>query len=160
MTRTHLRDAVAYPLCKLNPFPATNPDGSYFVKWIFPKAFGNYESLKLDIQIAKTLAGAVEFASPKEAAQYKKELNACIREGREVDPSEWENSNLISFWRIVKGIKEDARFLSYHTGGPAAYIKGDRIDGEGYVMHTESGSWKLINREVFSHANFSMGVGA
>ena len=155
VTRTHLRDAVAYPLCKLNPFPATNPDGSYFVKWIFPKAFGNYESLKESITAAKTLASAVEFASPKEVAQYKKELNAHIREGREVDPSEWDNSNLISFWKMVKGIKEDALFLSYHTGGPYAYIESKRIDSEGYVMHTEHGSWKLVNREVFSHANFT-----
>ena len=160
VTRTHLRDAVAYPLCRLNKFPATNPDGSYFVKWIFPQAFGNYESLKESINIAKVLASAVEFVSPKEAAQYKKELNACIREGREVDPLEWDNSNLISFWRMVKSIKEDALFLSYHTGGPAAYIESKRIDSEGYVMHTEHGSWKLVDREVFSHANFKMGVGA
>jgi len=155
VTRTHLRDAVAYPLCRLNPFPATNPDGSYFVKWVTPKAFGNFESLRDSVNAAKTLASAVEFVSSKEAAQYKKELNACIREGREVDPSEWDNSNLISFWKLVKGIKEDALFLSYHTGGPAAWIESKRIDSEGYVMHTEHGSWKMVNREVFSHANFA-----
>jgi hypothetical protein len=60
----------------------------------------------------------------------------------------------------VKGIKDDALFLSYHTGGPAAYIESKRIDSEGYVLHSEHGSWKLVDREVFSYANFRMGVGA
>jgi len=161
VAREDLREAVAYPLCKLNPFPDfSNPDGSSFVKWIFPKAHGNYESLKETINAAHAFAGAVKFATPKEAAQYKKELNACIREGREVDPSEWDNSNLISFWKFIKSIKDDALFLSYHTGGPAAYIESKRIDSEGYVLHSEHGSWKLVDREEFSYANFKMGVGA
>ena len=155
VTRTHLRDAVAYPICRLNPFPATNPDGSYFVKWVTPKAFGNFECLKETVEFAKCMAATVEFATPKEAAAYKKELNACIREGREIDHLEWDNPNLINFWKLVKSIKDDALFLTYQSGGPTAYIGEKHIDAEGYVMHTETGSWKLVDREEFSHSNFN-----
>jgi hypothetical protein len=39
--------------------------------------------------------------------------------------------------------------------GPAAYLYGNRIDAEGYVLTNEFGMFKLINREVFSNANFN-----
>jgi hypothetical protein len=39
--------------------------------------------------------------------------------------------------------------------GPEAYIGYDRIDSEGYVMVNKYGMYKLVNREVFSHANFN-----
>ena len=156
-----LREAVAYPLCKLNPFPDfSNPDGSSFVKWIFPKAYGNYEGLKDSITEARRMAASVEFPDAKRAAWYKKELNGEIRNGYTVDPEEWEDPALVRLWLFVKGIKDDALFLSYHMGGPAAYIETKRIDSEGYVLHSEHGSWKLVDREVFSYANFRMGVGA
>ena len=132
-----------------------NPDGSYFVKWVTPKAFGNFECLKETVEFAKCMAATVEFVSPKEAAAYKKELNACIREGREIDHLEWDNPNLINFWKLVKSIKDDALFLTYQSGGPAAYIGEKHIDAEGYVMHSQKESWKLVDREVFSHANFA-----
>jgi hypothetical protein len=90
----------------------------------------------------------------------KRLLNQHIRDGMEVDPDEWENPSLIRLWLAVKRIKEDALFLSYHTGGPKADINGKRIDAEGYVMHSEHGSWKLVDREEFSYANFRMGVGS
>ena len=161
VAREDLRDAVAYPLCKLNPFPDfSNPDGSSFVKWIFPRAFGNFESLKDRINEAKRIAAGLLYPTVKGAATVKRLLNQHIREGLEVDPVEWENPRLIELWLEVKGIKEDALFLSYHMGGPAAYIESKRIDSEGYVMHSRYQSWKLVNREVFSHANFNMGVGA
>ena len=161
VAREDLREAVAYPLCKLNPFPDfSNPDGSSFVKWIFPPAFGNYEGLKDSITEARRMAASVEFPDAKRAAWYKKELNGEIRNGYTVDPEEWEDPALVRLWLFVKGIKDDALFLSYHTGGPAAYIESKRIDSEGYVLHSEHGSWKLVDREVFSYANFRMGVGA
>ena len=160
-----MRDAVAAPLKD----EMVDPDGE--CKFVQPIAYvwdGSYgemgikdfKELEEMVNFAKVMAGAVEFVDEKEAARYKKELNACIRDGREIDHTEWDNPNLINFWKLVKSIKEDALALCRYAHGPGAYIGQDRIDSEGYVMHTESGSWKLINREVFSHANFSMGVGA
>ena len=159
-----LRNAKALPIKSLfltpSNFPATNPDGSYFVKWVFPRAYGDFAGLEDSIAEAALLARGVIFPTAKGAATVKRLLNQHIREGLEVDPTEWENPALIRLWLAVKQIKEDALFLSYHSGGPAAYIDGKRIDAEGYVMHTPGGSWKLVDREEFSYANFKMGVGA
>ena len=159
--KADLRDAIALRGgVDMKTFPSTNPDGSSFVKWIYPKAFGNYESLQGKITEARRMAASVEFPDAKRAAWYKKELNGEIRNGYTVDPEEWEDPALVRLWLFVKGIKDDALFLSYHTGGPAAYIEEKRIDSEGYVLHGRFDSWKLVDREEFSYANFRMGVGA
>ena len=116
----------------------------------------DFADLKEVCQFAKVMALGVEFASPKVAAQIKQQLNACIRAGEEVNPNDFENPNLISFWKLVKSIKDDAVYLC-RNDGPAAYINYNRIDAEGYVMTNEFGMFKLVNREVFSYANFNHG---
>ena len=64
--------------------------------------------------------------------------------------------NLIRLWLLVKSIKEDCLYLC-RDNGPAAYLNGERIVGEGYVMTNEFGMFKLVNRECFSYANFNSG---
>ena len=34
------------------------------------------------------------------------------------------------------------------------YINGEEVGHEGYVLHNEFGSYKIVDREVFSRANF------
>ena len=41
--------------------------------------------------------------------------------------------------------------------GPRAYIKLKEIDAEGYVRANAKGYFKLVDREVFSYANFNNG---
>ena len=148
-----LRDAVAMPDRAI-----WNDTGT--VKFVKPTAsiFAGAEyfaDLKEICEFAKCIAGAVEFATPKDATKLKQQLNACIREGKEVNVDDFENKNLVNFWKLVKSIKEDALYLC-RNDGPTAYIGYDRIDGEGYVMTNEFGMFKLVNREIFSHANFTM----
>ena len=149
-----LRDAVAMPDRSIWNDTET-------VKFVQPTAsiFAGAEyfaDLKEVSKFAKVMALGVEFATPKVAAQITKQLNACIREGKEVNPDDFENPNLISFWKLVKTIKEDALYLC-RNDGPAAYINYNRIDAEGYVMTNEFGMFKLVNREVFAYANFNHG---
>ena len=149
-----LRDAVAMPDRSIWNDTET-------VKFVQPKAsiFAGAEyfaDLKEVSKFAKVMALGVEFATPKVAAQITKQLNACIREGKEVNPDDFENPNLISFWKLVKTIKEDALYLC-RNDGPQAYINYNRIDSEGYVMTNEFGMFKLVNREVFAYANFNHG---
>jgi hypothetical protein len=115
----------------------------------------HFEDLEEICEFAKCISGAVQFATPKESTQLKKDLNAYIREGRKINPDDFENKNLINFWNLVKSIKEDALYLC-RNNGPEAYIGNNQIDAEGYVMSNEFGMFKLVNREVFSHANFTM----
>jgi len=148
-----LRDAVAMPDRAIWNDTET-------VKFVKPKAsiFAGAEyfaDLEEVCKFAKVMAVCVKFVTPKVAAQIKQQLNVCIREGKEVNPDDFENPNLIQFWKLVKSIKEDALYLC-RNDGPTAYIGYDRIDSEGYVMTNEFGMFKLVNREVFSHANFTM----
>jgi hypothetical protein len=149
-----LRDAAAMPDRSIWNDTET-------VKFVQPKAFifagaEDFADLKEVSKFAKVMALGVEFATPKVAAQITKQLNACIREGKEVNPDDFENPNLISFWKLVKTIKEDALYLC-RNDGPQAYINYNRIDSEGYVMTNEFGMFKLVNREVFAYANFNHG---
>ena len=154
-----LRDSWAIPL-------TVNLGSTDFCKFVKPQArifsgdytkcAGSFGDLSEPIQFARTMATLVEFATPKEAIEIKKQLNACIREGKEINPDEFDNPAVISFWKLIKSIKEDALYLC-RNDGPAAYIGHDRIDSEGYVYSNEFGTMKLVNRERFSYANFNQG---
>ena len=98
-----------------------------------------------------------EFVSVKEAEKIKQQINACIRAGEEINPEDFDcDTNLLRLWALVKSIKDDCLYLC-RNNGPAAYLYGNRIDAEGYVLTNEFGMFKLVNREVFSNANFNHG---
>ncbi len=117
----------------------------------------NYQT-QTNIKRAKLEAQLVTFCTPKEAQLIKQQLNKCIRENIQIDPTQFDNPNLISYWLYVKQIKEELLSLCRHQFGPKAYILNKQIDAEGYVIHSKLGTYKLINREVFSHANFTIGA--
>jgi hypothetical protein len=111
-------------------------------------------------KFARQMSQTVTFVQGKQLAELKKQLNACIRSGEEISVesvNEFDcDPNLIRLWSLVKSIKDDCLFLC-RNDGPAAYINGNRIDGEGYVLSNEFGMFKLVNREVFAYANFNQG---
>jgi len=157
-----LRDAVAMP------------DRSIWkdteaVKFVQPQAYiqhdpwsrsGNpccFDDVKEVCDFARQMSTACEFVSVKEAAKIKQQINACIRAGEEINPENFDcDANLLRLWALVKSIKDDCLFLC-RNNGPAAYLYGNRIDAEGYVLTNEFGMFKLVNREVFSNANFNSG---
>jgi hypothetical protein len=150
-----LRDAVAYPM----NFIIT--DTSY-VKFVKPDGYilhgqTSFADVKEVCDFARQMSTACEFVSDKEAVKIKQQLNACIRAGEQVAAEDFDcDPNLIRLWALVKSIKDDCLFLC-RNDGPAAYINGNRIDAEGYVMTNEFGMFKLVNREVFSYHNFNSG---
>ena len=149
-----LRDSWAIPLM-------LNLDSTENVLFVKPKAYIVHNQLSFaDVDevcdFARQMSSMVNFASKSEAERIKKQINACIREQREIHPEEFECDRLlIEFWKLVKSIKEDCLYMC-RCDGPAAYIGYDRITAEGFVMSNEYGTYKLIKREVFSHANFTM----
>lgn len=150
-----LRDAVAMPDLAIW-------NDSDTVKFVKPNAYilYNQESFA-DVEdvckFARQVATNSRFATDKEAAQIKKQINARIRAGMRIHEDDFEcDPNLIRLWILIKTIKEDCLFIC-RNDGPDAYIGYDRIDAEGYVMTNEFGMYKIVNREVFSHANFNQG---
>ena len=153
-----LRDAVAMPDRSIWTDTET-------VKFVQPEAYilhgqESFADVEQICKFARVMALAVEFASVKEASKIKQQLNACIRAGEQISVesvNEFDcDPNLIRLWALVKSIKDDCLILC-RNDGPAAYINGNRIDAEGYVMTNEFGMFKLVNREVFSYANFNHG---
>ena len=150
-----LRDAVAMP-------DRSIWNDTEHVKFVQPKAYivHNQESfadVEEIVSFARQMSTTCEFVTDKEAAKIKQQINACIRAGEEVNPDDFDcDANLLRLWALVKSIKDDCLYLC-RNNGPAAYIGYDRIDAEGYVMTNEFGMFKLVNREVFSNANFNSG---
>jgi hypothetical protein len=141
------------------------------VKFVKPNAYilHNQESfadVEEVVKFARQMATAVEFVSDRHAVEVKKVLNRYIREGFQVEANEVAiiancDPNLIRLWALVKSIKDDCLSIC-RNDGPAAYLGSpyagyERIDSEGYVMTNEFGMFKLVNREVFSYANFNHG---
>ena len=150
-----LRDAVAMP-------DRAIWNDSDTVKFVKPNAYilYNQESFA-DVEdvckFARQVATTTRFATDKEAAQIKKQINARIRAGMRIHEDDFEcDPNLIRLWILISSIKLDCLHLC-RNDGPDAYIGYDRIDAEGYVMTNEFGMYKIVNREVFSHANFNSG---
>ncbi len=155
-----LRDAVAMP-------DRSVWNDTDTVKFVQPQAYiqhdpwsrsGNpccFDDVKEVCNFARQMSTACEFVSVKQAAKIKQQINACIRAGEEINPEDFDcDANLLRLWALVKSIKDDCLFLC-RNDGPAAYLYGNRIDAEGYVMTNEFGMFKLVNREVFSNANFN-----
>ncbi len=157
-----LKYAVAFPL----ETELHDTDSVKFVKpegyilhdpWTTSNGTVRFDDVEEAVKFARVMALAVEFVSDKEAAKIKQQLNACIRAGDAIVAEDFDcDPNLIGLWALVKSIKDDCLFLC-RNDGPAAYINGNRIDAEGYVMTNEFGMFKLVNREVFSYANFNHG---
>ena len=129
-------------------------DDTETCKFVQPRAWQLDEDFSEIVGFARQMSQLVTFVNDSEATKLKKELNQCIREGREVVPETFTNSRLISYWFLVKSIKEDMLFL-FRNNGPKAYINDRQCGGEGYVGINQFGMFKLVNREQFSHANFN-----
>ena len=129
-------------------------DDTETCKFVQPRAWQIDEDFQEIVGFARQMSQLVTFAEPIEAEKIKIDLNRCIREGREVDPDSFNNSRLISYWFLIKSIKEDMLFLC-RNNGPKAYIGNKQCGGEGYVRTNDHGMFKLVNREQFSHANFN-----
>ena len=112
-------------------------------------------------KFAKQMSTLCEFVSDRKASQIKKEINACIREERVVDEDEIAekcdcDKNLIRLWKLVKTIKDDLFMFIHEEDEIECELWGVSSFHEGYVIHNDYGIFKVIDREVFSHANFTI----
>jgi len=141
------------------PYPLHNnlSDRSGYVKFIRPEvAEGDLCELNNYIKFARIVAKGVDFlTNDREVAELKKELNAYIREGREINPKDWENSKIVFLWKLVQSLKEDYMDTCETFGELETTLNGEQHEGEGYVKFNEYGHIKLVRRRSFSHANFN-----
>ena len=154
-----LRDAVAHPLI-------TTPNDNDDVLFVKPYVTldKNLDDIKDMCDFARQMSTMCEFLSNKEATQIKKQLNACIREIIEIDDITLEalahsnqiDVNVLRLWKLVESIKHDMFAYIRTDNEIECYIEERETEHEGYVMDNEFGTYKIINRDVFSHANFTI----
>ena len=123
------------------PYPLHNnlSDRSGYVKFIRPEvAEGDLCELNNYIKFARIVAKGVDFlTNDREVAELKKELNAYIREGREINPKEWENSKIVFLWKLVQSLKEDYMDTCETFGELETTLNREQHEGEGYVKFNE-----------------------
>ena len=167
-----LRDAIAMPLTE----KLETTDGR--VKWVQPRAYirseygaplgegvDSFRDLETLVDHAKKLAEDVDFVDERTAKKIKLNINALIREGKEIDSDAFAwaglcSDSLIDLWHCVNEIKLAALQSCKDESDFQTCIMGDPqpIQGEGYVMVSRFGYFKLVNRRAFAYANFNNGA--
>ena len=151
-----LRDAYAFPLT--NKLISTKQ-----CLFIQPEAqlYPHREDLQDVCKFAKQMSTLCEFVNKTKATKIKKAINDCIREGNSVNEDYIAEKcdcdiNLIRLWRLVKSIKDDMFVYVQELDEIGCLIGNEPTLHEGYVIHNNFGSFKLVDREEFSRANFTL----
>ena len=152
-----LLDTVAKPL---EHTLFSNYDNVLFVQC--NSQYNITDEIREYLAFAKQMAQMVDFVTVAKSNTIKKTINHCIRVGNDFTEKELAiisdvhnvDINLMRLWKLVKNIKEDALSVCTNDAWFTTYDDNDEIDGEGYVMWNEYGTFKLVNREKFSRLNF------
>ena len=148
-----LKDMEAKPLS----FVLLSGRGADFIQpdaWL--SELGSDIDIDLAIAFARQIATMVDFATPTEAKQLKQDLNAYIRDGDEVVAEEFANYSLVRLWLLVKRIKTNFLQRMRDDFDAECFLGNEYISGEGYVMSSKHGTYKLVDRETFSYYNFNI----
>ena len=163
IAESDLRDAEAFPL----EFNLESDNNVLFVK---PDVYinSNRQDILERCNFARQVATLCEFpTNTRQIARIKKHFNACIKNDIEIDDITLEaiahdnncDVNVLRLWKLIQSIKID--LLCYYIEADDSmecYIEEERCDHEGYVLSNDYGSYKIVNREGFSKANFHLGV--
>jgi len=150
-----LRDLTATPLLR----QLGSNDKVYYYQ---PSAVMDVNShLRDRIDFALQMAQMVKFVDVKEAKMLQRELNVYIRECKQIDSNDFGDYNLtlIGFYNLVMEIKEELLSCCKSNQIALTMIEGEECDGEGYVFHSDYGSFKLVDRRHFSYYNFNLEKG-
>ena len=144
-TDTELKDAVVVGSA---PFFADTDD----VKFVQPCVdFIRPSMPQIDVS-------DVQFLTDKEAEEAKKQINALIREGKEL--TWWGLGEIFGCMKLASlylrmiEIKEDLIDSMIVSDSSRAFIGDEEIVGEGFVLKNDKMIMKLVNRRVFSYNNF------
>ena len=153
-----LRDAVAYPL----EYDLESDDNVLYWQ---PKVTISSErdSIIERCKFARQIATLCEFPNDKQVKKITQQLNTCIRGRIDIDDITQEalaydnnvDINVYRLWKLVQSIKHDMFDLIERFDDVECYIEDEVCDHEGYVIVNEFGTFKIIDREYFSCANFN-----
>ena len=153
-----LRDAVAYPL-------EYELESDENVLYWHPKVTISSErdSIIERCKFARQIATLCEFPNDKQVKKITQQLKTCIRGRIDIDDITQEalaydnnvDVNVYRLWKLVQSIKHDMFNLIERFDDVECYLEDEECDHEGYVIVNEFGTYKIIEREYFSCANFN-----
>ena len=154
-----LRDVISQPI---QSRLSDTPDCLFVVPNV--KIADHLDDIQDACLFAKQIATLCEFPEQKIVNRVKKQLNKCIREGIELDDitvaaiaeSNNVDINVLRLWKLVESIKLDMFSFIFPDDSLECEIDGHIVDHEGYVMSNQFGTFKLIDRRVFSYHNFNL----
>ena len=152
-----LRDAVAVPM-DFTLIDTLN------CKFIQPEVTLKSDRVSMidRCNFARQIATLCEFPNDKQVTRIKKQLNTCIREEIEIDDLTLDalasdneiDVNVLRLWQLVRSIKWDLFSFIERDDEIECYINDEECDHEGYVISNDYGTFKLVDRDVFSKNNF------
>ena len=156
VAESDLRDAIASPMILC-------PKSTSACKFIKPDAeICPYRDDIEDIcKFARQMSTLCTFVNEKQSKELKKVINSYIREGKPVNEHDIAelhdvDINLLRLWKLVHSIKMDLFCFIDCDDSMDCYIGGEQVAHEGFVMHNEFGSYKVVDRETFSRLNFTI----
>ena len=152
-----LRDAVAVPM-DFTLIDTLN------CKFIQPEVTLKSDRVSMidRCNFARQIATLCEFPNDKQVKTIKRQLNTCIREEIEIDDITLEalasdneiDVNVLRLWQLVRSIKWDLFSFIERDDEIECYINDEECDHEGYVISNDYGTFKIVDRDVFSKNNF------
>ena len=152
-----LRDAVAVPM----DFTLIDTLNCKFVQ---PEVTlkEDRDSMIDRCNFARQIATLCEFPNDKQVTRIKKQLNTCIREEIEIDDLTLDalasdneiDVNVLRLWQLVRSMKWDLFSFIERDDEIECYINDEECDHEGYVISNDYGTFKIVDRDVFSKNNF------
>jgi len=152
-----LRDAVAVPM----DFTLIDTLNCKFVQ---PEVTlkEDRDSMIDRCNFARQIATLCEFPNDKQVKTIKRQLNTCIREEIEIDDLTLDalasdneiDVNVLRLWQLVRSMKWDLFSFIERDDEIECYINDEECDHEGYVISNDYGTFKIVDRDVFSKNNF------
>ena len=105
------------------------------------------------LTLAGVVSNFVKYPTDKEVEHLQIAINKCIRQGCKVDAIK---GNLLWVFNLITEAKELMMQGMKSAEKVQCYIGKEKVDHEGYVMTNQFGTYKLINRTVFSYYNFTL----
>jgi hypothetical protein len=119
------------------------------------------EAINFYIKIARILANFVKYPTRNDATQMQLDINKCIKTGD--DFSTVLKGNQLRLFKLMIHIKEllmdEVILTTQNIKAKIVAPDGEYEGHEGYVHSNEFGVYKLVNRRVFSHFNFTLTKG-
>tara|TARA_B100000683_G_scaffold204301_1_gene197830 strand:- start:1702 stop:2607 length:906 start_codon:yes stop_codon:yes gene_type:complete len=134
-------------------------DDTNVVKWVQPSV-DRMPPTEFDITDLDT--GKVQFMTPSEASVALRNINGLIREGVDLTDAVLldvlGDIYLVNLYLMVIEMKEEVMDSFIVSDAPMSFIYDDiQVDGEGFVITNEYGTYKLVDRPCFAYANFNSG---